>query len=196
MVCTPTRAHTRARNNAPQRRHARRAGWERGGVNECVLEMRARDETLPGMRASTPVIIYHIEYDDGEKVPPNPIALASALTLTLTHSSTPCLGLSSTLYGSRATTISSGGRRPSHAPGADGSRGNARGGCRAVLPAVGEHAEKSRGLGASPRLKVQPDAGGDTRRRASSNASAVLPPQVGTSGAELLHLLAASHRPR
>ena len=42
-----------------------------------------------------------------------------------------------------------------------------------MLPAVGEHAEKSRGLGAS-RLKVQPDAGGDTRRRASSNASAVL----------------------
>eukprot|EP00964_Phaeocystis_antarctica_P129575 scaffold93420_cov59-Phaeocystis_antarctica.AAC.8 len=117
--------------------------------------MRARDETLPGMRASTPVIIYHVEYDDGEKVPPNPIALASALTLTLTHSSTPCLGLSSTLYGSRATTISSGGRRPSHAPGADGSRGDARGGKgRAVLSAVGEHAEKSRGLGPSPRLRV------------------------------------------
>ena len=63
--------------------------------------MRARDETLPGMRASTPVIIYHITYDDGEKVPPNPIALASALTLTLTHPSMPCLGLSSTLYGTR-----------------------------------------------------------------------------------------------
>ena len=60
--------------------------------------MRARDESLPGMRASTPVIIYHITYDDGEKVPPNPIALASALTLTLTHPSMPFLDLSSTVY--------------------------------------------------------------------------------------------------
>ena len=32
--------------------------------------MRARDETLHGMRSGgTPVIIYHITYDDGEKVP-------------------------------------------------------------------------------------------------------------------------------
>ena len=37
--------------------------------------MRARDETLHGMRSGgTPVIIYHITYDDGEKVPT--IALA------------------------------------------------------------------------------------------------------------------------
>ena len=36
------------------------AGWERGRVRECVLEMRK----------ATPVIIYHITYDDGEEVPP------------------------------------------------------------------------------------------------------------------------------
>ena len=38
----------------------RRAGWERGRVRECVLEMRK----------GTPVIIYRITYDDGEEVPP------------------------------------------------------------------------------------------------------------------------------
>ena len=36
-----------------------RAGWERGRVKECVLEMRAR----------RPVIIYRITYHDGEEVP-------------------------------------------------------------------------------------------------------------------------------
>ena len=37
--------------------HAR-AGWEKGRVKECALEMQ-----LGG-----PVIIYHITYDDGEEV--------------------------------------------------------------------------------------------------------------------------------
>ena len=35
-----------------------RAGWERGRVKECLLEMRA----------GRPVIIYHLAYDDGEEV--------------------------------------------------------------------------------------------------------------------------------
>ena len=34
------------------------AGWEKGRVKECALEMQ-----LGG-----PVIIYHITYDDGEEV--------------------------------------------------------------------------------------------------------------------------------
>ena len=73
LLTTPTlpcayRTHTV--HATPRRRHARRAGWERGRVKECVLEMRDRDETLHGMRSGgTPVIIYHITYDDGEKVP-------------------------------------------------------------------------------------------------------------------------------
>ena len=37
-----------------------RAGWERGRVKECLLEMRA----------GRPVIIYHLAYDDGEKANP------------------------------------------------------------------------------------------------------------------------------
>ena len=59
---------------APQRRpqapelHHVRAGWERGRVKECVLELRA----------GRPVILYRITYDDGEKV--------SSHTLTSTHS--------------------------------------------------------------------------------------------------------------
>ena len=46
----------------------RRAGWERGRVRECVLEMRK----------GTPVIIYHITYDDGEEVPAGSHTLLTA----------------------------------------------------------------------------------------------------------------------
>lgn len=53
LPCSPTRT----RPQAPEPHHVR-AGWERGRVKECVLEMRAR----------RPVIIYRITYHDGEEV--------------------------------------------------------------------------------------------------------------------------------
>ena len=53
LSCSPTRT----RPQAPGLHHVR-AGWERGRVKECVLEMRAR----------RPVIIYRITYHDGEEV--------------------------------------------------------------------------------------------------------------------------------
>ena len=54
LSCSPTRT----RPQAPEPHHVR-AGWERGRVKECVLEMRA----------GRPVIIYRITYHDGEEVP-------------------------------------------------------------------------------------------------------------------------------
>ena len=59
-----------------------RAGWERGRVKECVLEMRA----------GRPVIIYRITYDDGEEVPP-----------ALTHCSQHGPRALSSTHNSRAT---------------------------------------------------------------------------------------------
>lgn len=53
----PARPRSTVLRDAP-----RRAGWERGRVTECVLEMRK----------DVPVIIYRITYDDGEKAPPPP----------------------------------------------------------------------------------------------------------------------------
>ena len=53
LSCSPTRT----RPQATELHHVR-AGWERGRVKECVLEMRAR----------RPVIIYRITYHDGEEV--------------------------------------------------------------------------------------------------------------------------------
>ena len=65
LSCSPTRT----RPQAPEPHHVR-AGWERGRVKECVLEMRA----------GRPVIIYRITYHDGEEVP---------AAFTTTHSMGP-----------------------------------------------------------------------------------------------------------
>ena len=80
-----------------------RAGWERGRVKECVLEMRA----------GRPVIIYRITYDDGEEV-------------ALTHSSHhEPRALSSTQNSRASAARRTVGGGPAHASGTEGSRGGA-----------------------------------------------------------------------
>ena len=112
LSCSPTRT----RPQAPGLHHVR-AGWERGRVKECVLEMRA----------GRPVIIYRITYNDGEEVTAAFVA----------HSMGPERSQNSRATAARCT----GGRGPAHAPGTASLRGGGRGG-RAVRPAVPEHAEK------------------------------------------------------
>ena len=72
-----------------------RAGWEKGRVKECVLEMRV----------GAPAIIYRITYDDGEEVPP----------LALPAHSHP----SPRPHSELSPITHTGGRGPAHAPGAE-----------------------------------------------------------------------------
>ena len=61
-----------------------------------------------------------------------------------------------------------------------------------MRPAVPEHAEKS--MGGRPRLASEPRY--SLMWPSEYTTPLCTPPQVGTSGAELLHLPAAPHRPR
>jgi len=157
---------------APQRRpqapelHHVRAGWERGRVKECVLELRA----------GRPVILYGITYDDGEKV--------SSHTLTSTHSrATAQWPAGRTQVAEDLRTIPA---RKVHEASEEDVQCIQQ--CGSMLRSTVEWCEVSP---QEPTRWVWWGGADSSRRRLSQWP----PSQVGTSRAELLRLPTAPHRP-